>query len=70
VAYVSKKGARTTFPIQRKVSAKKGKKVTLRVRPRFVKELSKSKKVLVRSQVRAGGKHKTKFKRYKLTEAR
>jgi hypothetical protein len=65
-----KKGARMTFPIERKVKAKKGKKVTLRVRPRFVKELSKRKKVLVRSQIKAGDERKTKYRRYKLTEAR
>jgi hypothetical protein len=39
------------------------------VRPRFVRELSKSKKVLVRSQVKAGDERITKFKRYKLTKA-
>ena len=35
-----KKAARMTFPIERRVNAKKGKKVTLRVRPRFVRKLS------------------------------
>ena len=69
VAYASKHGKRMSFPIQRRVNAKKGKKVTLRVRPRFVQELSKAKKVLVRSQVKAGGTRATKFKRYKLTKA-
>ena len=70
VALASKQSARMTFPIERRVNAKKGKKVTLRVRPRFVKELSKAKKVLVRSQVKAGDKRATKFRRYKLIEAR
>jgi hypothetical protein len=70
VAYASKKGARTTFPIERRVRAKKGKKVTLRVRPRFARELSKKKKVLVRSQIKAGGERKTKFRRYRLTKRR
>jgi hypothetical protein len=65
-----KKAARMTFPIERRVNARKGKKVTLRVRPRFVKELSSAKKVLVRSQLKAGDQRKTKFRRYKLTEAR
>jgi hypothetical protein len=65
-----KKGSRMTFPIERRVSAKKGKKVTLRVRPRFVDDLAKSKKVMVRSKIRAGDERKTKFRRYKLTEAR
>ena len=65
-----KKAARMTFPIERRVSARKGKKVTLRVRPRFVKELSGARKVLVRSQLKAGDERKTKFRRYKLTAAR
>jgi len=70
VALASKRGSRMTFPIQRRVSAKKGKKVTLRVRPRFVKQLSDAKKVLVRTQVKAGAKRATKFQRFKLTQAR
>ncbi len=70
VALASRKGARMTFPIERRVKAKKGKKVTLRVRPRFARELSKAKKVLVRTQIKAGDKRKTKFRRYKLIEAR
>lgn len=70
VAYSRKNGARMTFPIERRVKAKKGKKVTLRVRPRFVNDLAKRKKVLVRSQIKAGDERKTKFRRYKLTEAR
>jgi hypothetical protein len=69
VAYSHRKGARMTFPIERRVRAKTGKKVTLRVRPRFVRELSKSKKVLVRSQVKAGDRRTTKYKRYRLIEA-
>jgi hypothetical protein len=67
VAYASKKGARMTFPIERKVKSPKGKRVTLRVRPRFVKQLANSKKVLVRSQIHAGDKRAVKFKRYSLT---
>ena len=70
VAYSSKNGARMTFPVERRVKAKKGKKVTLRIRPRFVKQLSSKDKVLVRSQVRAGDRRKTKYKRYELTERR
>ncbi len=68
VAYTRKGGARMTFPIERKIKSKKGKRVTLRVRPRFVKQLSRSKKVLVRSQLHAGDRRAVKFKRYKLTE--
>ena len=56
-----------TFPIERKVRYPKGKKVTLRVRPRFVKQLANSKKVLVRSQIHAGDKRAVKFKRCPLT---
>jgi hypothetical protein len=59
-----------TFPIERRVKAKKGKKVTLRVRPRFVKELAKKNKVLIRSQIKAGDRRKTKYKRYGLIKAR
>ena len=65
-----KKAARMTFPIERRVKAKKGKKVTLRVRPRFADELAKRKKVLIRSQLRAGDERKVKYRRYKLIEAR
>lgn len=70
VAYSRRNGARMTFPVERKVKAKKGKKVTLRVRPRFVKQLTRKDRVLVRSQVRAGERRKTKYKRYELTERR
>jgi hypothetical protein len=68
VAYSSKGGARMTFPIERKVKSKKGKRVTLRVRPRFIKQLSHSKNVLVRAQLHAGDRDAVKFKRYKLTK--
>jgi hypothetical protein len=68
VAYAAKNGARMTFPIERKVKSPKGKRVTLRVRPRFVKQLSHSKKVLVRSQIHAGDRRAVKFKRYALTQ--
>ena len=68
VAYARKGGARMTFPIERKVKSPKGKRVTLRVRPRYVKQLGNSPKVLVRSQLRAGDKRAVKFKRYKLTK--
>jgi hypothetical protein len=67
VAYARKNGARMTFPIERKIKSKKGKRVTLRVRPRFVKQLSRSSKVLIRSQLKAGDRKKVKFKRYALT---
>jgi hypothetical protein len=67
VAYAAKKGARMTFPIERKVHSPKGKRVTLRVRPRFVKQLSSAKKVLVRSQIHAKKRKAVKFKRYALT---
>ncbi len=70
VAYTHKNGARATFPIERRVRSKRGKKVTMRVRPRFVKQVSRQKAVLVRSQVKAGERKKTKYKRYKLIEQR
>lgn len=70
VAYAGKKGARMTFPIERRVNSKKGKKVALRIRPRFVRSLADKKKVLVRSQVKAGDSRKTTFKRYRLIKAR
>jgi hypothetical protein len=62
-----KRGARMTFPIERRVNAKRGKKVTLRVRPRFVKQLSNRKSVLVRSELKAGDRRKVRFRRYKLS---
>lgn len=67
-AMASKRGARITFPIERKVRAKKGKVVRLRIRPRFVKQLEKQDRVLVRSKVSAGGKRKVSFKRYRLIQ--
>lgn len=65
-ALMSKRGSRVTFPIQRKVRAKKGKVVRMRVRPRFVNQLQKQDRVLVRSKVRAGEKRKVRYKRYRL----
>lgn len=65
-ALMSRRGARVTFPIERKVRAKKGKVVRMRVRPRFVKQLQKEERVLVRSKVRAGEKRTLRFRRYRL----
>lgn len=67
-ALMSKRGARVTFPIERKVRAKKGKVVRMRVRPRFVKQLHKQDRVLVRSQIKGAGKRKVRYTRLRLIE--
>ena len=68
VAYAGKGGAPDHVPGRAQGEAKNGKRVALRVRPRFVKQLSASQKVLVRSQIRAGDRKAVKFQRYKLTQ--
>ena len=67
VAYANKRGARMTFPIERKVKSPKGKRVALRVRPRFVKQLSQSRRCWSAPQLRAGDRRAVKFKKYSLT---
>ena len=68
-----KGGKRITFPIQRKVKAKKGKIVKARVRDRFRDKLERKKKILIRSKVHTGprknpDKEKLKFKKRKLIQ--
>ena len=70
VAHASKRGARLTYPVERKIKAKRGKVVALRVRPRFVKQLTSKDKVMVRSRIKAGDRRKTRYKSYSLSERR
>jgi hypothetical protein len=64
-------GKRVTFPIQRKVKAKKGKIVRARVRFQFRDELERRNNILIRSKITTGSrknpdKEKVKFKKLRL----
>jgi hypothetical protein len=72
-ALTKKGGKRVTFPISRKVKAKKGKIVRARVRPKFRDKLERSSKVVLRSKIIAGSrkhpaKKKVKFRKLKLIQ--
>jgi hypothetical protein len=64
-ALQSKRGKRLTFPIQRKVRAKKGKVVRARVRFKFRKELEQRRKIVLRSVLTTGRNDRTKTAKYK-----
>jgi hypothetical protein len=68
-ALQSKKGKRYTFPIQRKVKAKKGKVIRARVRFRFRKQLERQRSIVLRSALttsRRDASKTIKFKKLKL----
>ena len=63
-------GARFTFPVQRKVQAKKGKVVRARVRFQFRRKLENRRSVTLKSVVRANGEKRTVYKKLKLIKRR
>ena len=63
-------GRRYTFPVQRKVGAKKGKVVRARVRFQFRKTLETRRTVTLKSVIRANGEEKTVYKKLKLIKRR
>ena len=65
-ALAAKHGRRYTFPVQRKVKAKKGKVVRARVRFRFRKKLETKRTVTLKSVIRAKGEKRTRYRRLKL----
>ncbi len=65
-ALAAKKGRRYTFPIQRRVKAKKGKVVRARVRFRFRKTLETKRTVTLKSVIRARGEQRIRYRKLKL----
>ena len=68
-ALKSKNGTRYTFPVQRKVSAKKGKLVRARIRFRYRSELERRRSIVLRSVLRTernGKKQAIEYTRLKL----
>ena len=64
-AFKVKNGTRYTFPIQRIVSAKKGKIIRARVRFQFRKELERRKSIILRSVLRENRQDDSKVTVYK-----
>jgi hypothetical protein len=59
-------GRRYTFPVQRKVQAKKGKMVRARVRFQFRKKLESRRTITLKSVIRANGEERTVYEKLKL----
>ena len=64
-ALKSKGGRRYTFPIQRKVDAKKGKVIRARIRFQFREELESRRSIVLKSVLRTGRHSKNKTTKYK-----